>query len=135
MPLKTPAAATLSPFQPSSFSAKCTLLENYSNHPLLPLRRIAAGMKARDDKQAAIVIHDKQQRVGEAAQEGAAHVLVDNGKLQRVGADAFGHSVNRGAETTPEAGRFAFIPILRVDQFRTGGLREMDRIHLGATLL
>ena len=72
-------------------------------------------MKTRDDKEAVIVLDDEQQRVGEAAQEGAAHVLVENGKLPRVGAHAFGHGVNRCAETATEAGRFAFIPMLRVD--------------------
>ncbi len=67
---------------------------------LLPVGRIAAGMKTGDDKQAS-VLNDEKQRVGEATQKGAAHVFVDHGELQRAGAHALGQGVNRCAETAP----------------------------------
>ncbi len=69
--------------------------------PLLPMCRVAACVKAREDKQGIVVVDHEKQRVGEAAQYGAANVLVDNRKLPGAAADALDKSVNRLAEPSP----------------------------------
>ena len=76
---------------------------------------IAARVETRNDKQVVIVFDNKKQQVREPVQDGAAYVLVDNRKLQRVVTDAIDYGVNGFTKTAAQAGRFAFIPILRVD--------------------
>lgn len=90
---------------------------------------IAAGVKTRDDKQVVIVFDNEKQQIGKPAQEGAASVFVDNRKLQRVGDHALDHGVNSFVKATAQIGRFAFIPVLRGNQFRPSGLSEANRIH------
>jgi len=63
-----------------------------------PVDRIATGVKTGDNKQSVIVFHN-EQRVGKAAQESAAHPLMNDGKLQRIGAHAVNQGVNRFSET------------------------------------
>jgi hypothetical protein len=77
--------------------------------------RIAARVETRNDKQVVIVFDNKKQQVWEPVQDGAAHIFIDNRKLQRVVTYAIDYGVNGFAKTTAQAGRFAFIPILRVD--------------------
>lgn len=87
-------------------------------------------METRDDEHGiGIVFDDVKQRVRKAAQQGAPHVFVDNRELQRVGADSLGHLVDGSKEAAAQTVCFAFIPVLRVDQFRPRSLSEPDRIH------
>ena len=60
--------------------------------PFLPAGGIAAGVKTRFD--------DKKQRVGKAAQEGAADILEHCGKLPGIITHPFDHGVNRLAKTS-----------------------------------
>ena len=90
-------------------------------------------MEAGDQEQG-VFFDYKKQRIGKAAQMRAADVLVRDGELPGILADALDQSVNRLAETPPQAGRFAFVPVLRLNQLRAGGRRENDRLHLRTTL-
>jgi len=69
----------------------------------LPVRRVAAGMKDSNHEQG-VIFENKEERVWKAAQEGAAHVLVDNRKLPGIAAHPFDQGVNRLAETSPYSG-------------------------------
>jgi hypothetical protein len=62
------------------------------------VRRVAAGVKTGNHDQGAI-FDDKKQRVRKAAQEGAANIFEDNGKLPGIIAHPFDQGVNRLAET------------------------------------
>jgi hypothetical protein len=48
-----------------------------------------------NDGQRIVRLDDKHERVGKAAKQGAAHVLVDHGELPGTGAHALDHGVNR----------------------------------------
>lgn len=66
----------------------------------LPVRRVAAGMKARNHKHG-IIFGNEKKRVWKAAQKGAAYDLVNYRKLPGVAAHAFDNSVNCLAEPSP----------------------------------
>jgi hypothetical protein len=82
---------------------------------LLPERRIAAAMEASNDRECFIRLNDKHDRVGKAAKQGAAYVLVDYWELPGGDAYSLNRSVNREAKTPAQAGRFVLIPVLRID--------------------
>jgi hypothetical protein len=83
------------------------MMQNFpisTHHPgklgsLLPVQRVAAGVKTGDHDQGAI-FDDKKQRVRKAAQEGPANIFQDDRKLPRIIAHAFDQGVNRLAETS-----------------------------------
>jgi hypothetical protein len=64
-----------------------------------------------------VIFEDKKQRVREAAQEGAADIFEYDGELPGIIAHPIDQGVNRLAKTAAQPGGFAFIPILRLDQF------------------
>ena len=70
------------------------------SRPLLPIHRIAAGVETGDYGQCSVCLHDKHQRVGKAAKQGAADALVDNVELPGIGAHTLDHDVNGHAETS-----------------------------------
>jgi hypothetical protein len=89
-------------------------------------------VKAGDDKQG-FALHDKEQCVWKPAQKGTAHVLENGRELPRVRGHVLGHGIDGGAKAAAEAGRLAFVPILRVNYFRAGRRSEYDCEHLRAT--
>jgi hypothetical protein len=97
----------------------------------LPEHRIATAVKAGDDSERFVSLDDEHERVGKAAKQGAAHVLVDYGELAGGGAHALNHCVNRRAETPAQTGSFILILILRVDQLGAGARGKDNRMHYG----
>ena len=63
------------------------------------MRRIAAGVKTGNYDQGGI-FDDKKQRVRKAAQEGAANIFKDDGKLQGIIAHPLDQGINHLAETS-----------------------------------
>jgi hypothetical protein len=61
--------------------------------------------------------------------ERTVHALVNDWKLSRIGSQTFDHGINLGAESRPQAGNFVLVPVLRLDQFGSGGRREDHRTH------
>jgi hypothetical protein len=85
-------------------------------------------MEAGNHKQGVIFFDDEKQRVGKTAQESAAHVLEDDLELLGILAHALDDGVNRGRKRRPSPGTSRSYQILRLDQFRAGGLGEDNRI-------
>jgi hypothetical protein len=69
-----------------------------------------------------IIFDDKKHRVRKAAQQGAADIFKYDGELLGIIDHALDQGVNRKAKTPAQPGGFAFIPILRLDQFPPSGL-------------
>jgi len=83
------------------------------------------------DNEQGFVFPDEEQRVRKAAQKCAAHVLEHDRKLPGVGAEALDEGVNRLAEMSAESGGFAFVPVLRLDDFPARALSENNPEHYG----
>jgi len=81
-----------------------------------------------------IGLHAEKQRIWKLAHLGTPDVAVHHRKLPGVVGEALHYGSNLGAEAAAEAGRFAFIPVLRADQLRSRCRSENDRQHLWATL-
>jgi hypothetical protein len=62
---------------------------------------------------------------------GTADIFKDGGKLLEIIVHPFDQRVNRLAKTSSQPGGFAFVPILRLDQFPPRCLSEDNRIHYG----
>ena len=88
---------------------------------LLPLPWISACVKTGDNQQA-LVFDDEKQRLREPAHEGATDVLENDRKLKRMLTHPHDENINCLTETATQTASFAFIPLLRVDQFSAGGL-------------
>jgi hypothetical protein len=68
--------------------------------PLLPVRRVAAGVKTGNHDKG-LILNDKEKRVRKAAQESAARVFKDGGKLSGIAAHAFNRGINRLTKRRP----------------------------------
>ena len=64
-----------------------------------------------------VIFDDKKQRIRETAQEGAVDISKYDGELPGIIAHPIDQGVNCLAKTAAEPVGFAFIPILRLDQF------------------
>ena len=77
----------------------------------------------------------KNNEFGIQTQESPAHVLEDeNRELLRIGAQAPGQASIAPRNCSPQTSGFAFIPVLRLDHFRSCGTSESD-VTLRTTLL
>jgi len=76
-----------------------------------------------------VIFDNKKQGIRETAQECAADILKYDRELPGVIAHPIYQGFNRLAKTAAQAGDFAFIPILRLEQFLPGCLSEDNRIH------
>ncbi len=77
-------------------------------------------METGDDRERFIRLDDEHQRLGEAAQQCAANVLVDDGKLPWTGAHALDNRLHRRAEASAQTGSLILVPVLRVKQLVAG---------------
>jgi hypothetical protein len=98
---------------------------------LLPVRWIAAAVKAGDDGQRSVGLDNKLQSEGKVAEEGAADGFVDDRKLPGISAHGLDYRFNRRPETSAQAGNLVLVPILRIDQLGAGGPSENNRIRYG----
>jgi hypothetical protein len=73
-------------------------------------------METRDDGRRLVGLDDKHERVGKAAKQGPAHVLVDYGELTGSCNHALDYGVDRCAEPSAQARQLLFVPVLRFDQ-------------------
>jgi hypothetical protein len=90
-------------------------------------------MKARNDEQG-VAVNTEKQHIGKLVDPSASQGLEYEGKLEGFGDHPLYRAVNLYAEATTQAGGFAFIPVLRMDEFRPRVRREPQPPHLRATL-
>jgi hypothetical protein len=86
----------------------------------LPLPWVSTGVKAGNNRDG-VLVEDKEQRVGKATQQDAAHATKHEGELQGVAGDTLHSSGKLDTEPTAKAGALRFIPVLRGDNVRPRG--------------
>lgn len=84
-------------------------------------------METGEDRQRFFSVHHEHQRVRKPMQQGASNVPVDHRDLLWICADAMDRGGDLRAEDPAQAGALALIPILRVNQFRTGAGVKITR--------
>jgi hypothetical protein len=77
------------------------------SEPPLPVQRIAAAMKTRDDEEG-VAVNTKKQHIRKLVDPSPAQRLEYEGKLQRFGDHPLNSTINLYAKTTTQPGGFAF---------------------------
>ena len=85
-------------------------------------------MEAGDNQHGTVIFGHEKQRVGEATQGRAPHILENHRELPGIIAHAFDQGVHRLSETPSQASYFPFVPVLRLNQLGAAGLGEEDRM-------
>jgi hypothetical protein len=90
-------------------------------------------MKTRNDQEV-VALDTKEQHIGKLVDPSPSQGLEHKRKLQRFGYNPLNRAINLGAKATTQPGGFAFIPILRMNEFRPRVRREPKAPHLRASL-
>jgi hypothetical protein len=90
-------------------------------------------MKAGNDEQG-VAVNTEKQHIRKLVDPSPSQRLEYEGKLEGFGHHPLYRAVNLYAKTTTQPGGFAFIPVLRMNEFRPRVLREPQPPHLRATL-
>lgn len=97
------------------------------------MRSIAAAVEQAMTVSDSSASMTKQERLGKAAEQGAANVLVDHGKLEWRSYARPRRQPPRGTWAQP--GILVLVPVLCGDQLGAGAWGEDSRMHLRAALL